>query len=106
MREAPVEKRLKARLESFGCQVLKLVTEGTAGAMDRLILRPRWSPGPPWLVECKRPGKTERRLQELRRDDWRKRGVLVLDVCDTYERVEEIAQEILHVCGEERIDGQ
>lgn len=105
MKESPVEKRLKTRVEGFGCQVVKLVTEGTAGAMDRLILRPRWSPGAPWLVECKRPGKTERLLQECRREDWRKRGVLVLDVCDSYERVDEIAKYILGICEAERIDG-
>lgn len=105
MKEAPVENRFKARLESFGCQVVKLVTQGTAGAMDRMVLRPRWSPGPPFLVELKRPGKSERLLQQHRRDDWRKRGLQVLDVCDSYERVDEIYDEILTICNRERIDG-
>jgi hypothetical protein len=105
MREAPVEQRLKSRLESHGFSVVKLVTPGTAGAMDRFILRPRWSPGPPWLVECKRPGgPSERRLQELRRDDWRARGVLVLPVCDSYIAVELILQELLRIVDKERID--
>lgn len=106
MKEAPVEKRLKLVLECFGCQVVKLVTEGTSGAMDRLILRPRWSPGAPWLVECKQPGKTERLLQECRREDWRKRGVQVLDVCDSIERANEIGREVLRICERERIDGR
>ena len=90
MKEAPVEQRLKDRLESRGFKVLKLVTPGYSGTMDRLILMPLYKPGPPHFVECKRPSKTERRLQELVRDDWRKRGCQVLDVCDTYERVEDI----------------
>lgn len=105
MKEAPVEKRLKTRLEGHGFKVLKLVTEGTSGAPDRMILRPKWSPGAPWVVECKRPKKTERLLQATVRDEWRKRGVLVLDVCDTYERVSEIETELLEICHRERIDG-
>lgn len=106
MKEAPVEERLKSRLERHGFKVLKLVTPGTNGTKDRIILRPLWSPGAPWVVECKRPGKSERRLQELVRDDWRKRGVLVLDVCDSYERVGDIELELLTICKRERIDGK
>lgn len=106
MIEAPVEKRLKSRLEGEGFKVLKLTTPGDAGAMDRLIMRPLWSPGAPYFCECKRPGKTERRLQELKRDEWRKRGCQVLDVCDTYARVEEIYTLLMFRCRVERIDGK
>ena len=94
MLEASVEKRLKQRLEKYGFKVLKLTTPGASGTPDRMILRPSLFPGPPWFVECKRPGKTERRLQELVRDEWRARGLLVLDVCDSYERVETIVFEL------------
>lgn len=105
MIEKPVEERLKQRLERYGFKVLKLVTPGTAGTKDRLILRPKWSPGAPYVVECKRPTGGERRLQELVRDEWRARGVLVLDVCDSYERVEAIVFELNQICVAERIDG-
>lgn len=106
MKEKPVEERLKERLERYGFKVLKLVTPGNNGTQDRLVLRPKWSPGPPIVVECKRPGKTERRLQELVRDEWRSRGVLVLDVCDSYERVETIVFDLMQQCRAERIDGK
>lgn len=103
MKEAPVEQRLKTKLEAHGFKVLKLTTPGTNGVPDRMILRPTWSPGPPWFVECKRPGKTERRLQELVRDKWRARGVNVLDVCDTYERVDETLETLMSICEMQRI---
>lgn len=103
MKEAPVEQRLKERLEAHGFKVLKLTTPGTNGVPDRMILRPTWSPGPPWFVECKAPGQTERRLQELLRDDWRKRGVNVLDVCDSYDRADAIAAILYEACHAERI---
>jgi hypothetical protein len=101
MKEAPVEQRLKAKLEAHGFKVLKLVTPGTAGTMDRLILRPRWSPGPPWVIEAKRPRKSEERLQEIVRDDWRSRGVLVLDMVDTYEKVDALADRLVAQCVNE-----
>lgn len=98
MKEAPVEGRLVSKLSAYGFLVLKLTTPGANGTPDRLILRPSWSPGPPWVVECKRPGKTERRLQEVVRDKWRARGMLVLDVCDCYARVDEIVRQLVHTC--------
>lgn len=104
MRESSVEKRLKTRLEQNGFKVLKLVTQGTAGAPDRMILCPTWSPGPPYFVELKRPGKDAERLQELTHLEWRKRGVQVLDVCDSYSRVEEILTYLLDRANERILD--
>lgn len=105
MLEAPVEKRL-GKLEQHGFKVIKLVTPGTQGSMDRLILRPTWSPGPPHFVECKRPGKAERRLQAVVRDDWRARGALVEDCVNTYEEVDALIAKLLSLCIKERIDGR
>lgn len=102
MREAAVEKRLVAKLAALGFKVLKLTTPGTQFTPDRLILRPVWSPGAPWLLEVKRPGKTERRGQELVREDWRKRGVLVLDMVDTYEKVDALVADLMAICQAER----
>ncbi len=98
MKEAPVEQRLRRGLERYGFKVLKLTTPGHAGSPDRLILRPLWSPGNPWVIEIKRPGKNERRLQEIVRDDWRARGVRVLDMVDTYEKVDALISHLLWVC--------
>jgi hypothetical protein len=98
VKEAPVEHRLKTELEAYGFKVLKLTTPGTNGTPDRLILRPKWSPGPPWVIELKRPKKHEERLQELVRDGWRARGVLVLDMVDTYEKVDALVERLVEVC--------
>lgn len=99
MKEALVEQRLVIGLTDKGFKVLKLTTPGTQGTPDRLILRPKWSPGPPWVIEVKQPGKHERRLQELVRDEWRARGVLVLDMVDTYEKVDALIRTLLERCA-------
>jgi hypothetical protein len=103
VREAPVEKRLVDKLTALGFKVLKLTTPGTNGTPDRLILRPTWSPGPPWVIELKRPGKSERRLQEVVRDDWRRRGVLVLDMVNDYEQVDAIVRHLHQQCMTEAL---
>jgi hypothetical protein len=102
MKEAPVEQRLVDKLTGNGFKVLKLTTPGTAGSMDRLVLRPKWSPGAPWFVECKRPGKHERRLQEVVRDDWRARGCNVWPCVDTYELVDQFVAHLIYLCQQER----
>lgn len=99
--EAKIEQRLTDGLTGKGFKVLKLTTPGTNGTPDRLILRPRWSPGPPWVIELKRPKKTERRLQELVRDEWRERGVLVLDMVNTYEQVDALIELLVRTCNPE-----
>ena len=99
MKESPVEKRFKQRFEAHGFKVLKLTTPGTAGVMDRMILRPVWSPGAPFFTEMKRPGKDAERLQELMRENWLLRGVIVTEVCDSYEKVDELLAWALGVCN-------
>ena len=101
MKEAPVEQRLVDKLTAHGFKVLKLTTPGHNGTPDRLILRPTWSPGPPWVIELKAPKKHERRLQELVREEWRARGVLVLDMVDTYEKVDALVAVLHKRCVED-----
>lgn len=98
MKEAPVEQRLVDGLVVHGFKVLKLTTPGTNGTPDRLILRPKWSPGPPMVIELKRPKKSEERLQELVRDDWRARGVQVLAMVNTYEQVDDLIHRLYGMC--------
>lgn len=100
MKEAPVEGRLRTKLESRGFKVLKLVTPGNTGTPDRMILRPTWSPGPPWFVELKRPGKEPTRQQELIAQNWICRGAKVLPFIDSYERVDETVKYLLEQCNE------
>lgn len=109
MLEAPVEKRLK-RLERYGFLVLKLRTPGYNGVPDRMILRPKYAPGPPAVVEIKRPGATPRLLQAKVADEWRARGVDVLPYCDTYEKVDAliwnlIASLVCTRCGAQNDNG-
>lgn len=103
MLESKVEDRLKDKLQGKGFKVLKLTTPGTNGTMDRMILRPTWSPGAPWFVELKRPGKHERRLQEIVRDEWRARGCCVWPSISTYELVDQFVSFLLTLCERERL---
>lgn len=98
-----IEGRLKRGLEADGFKVLKLTTPGTSFTPDRLILRPKWSPGAPYVIELKRPGKRERRAQELTRIDWRERGVQVLDMVDTYEKVDALVERLMRIARQERL---
>lgn len=105
MLEGHVEHRLKTMLESRGFKVLKLTTPGTMGSPDRMILRPKWSPGAPSFVELKRPGKTPRRLQVEVRNKWIARGLIVHEPVSTYEEVDDLYNTLMNICTKERIDG-
>lgn len=99
MKEHPVEIRLKNKLQAKGFEVLKLVTPGNTDSMDRMILRPRYAPGPPVFVEVKRPGEEPRKSQAWTRDDWRKRGCDVREYVDTYEKVDALAEALIKETG-------
>lgn len=98
MKEAQIEQRLKWGLEKNGFKVLKLTCPGTNGVPDRMILRPTWSPGPPWFIELKAPKQHLRRLQDLVCADWRKRGMDVLLPVNTYEGVDELIDALVREC--------
>jgi hypothetical protein len=88
--ESEVERHLKQRLDAYGFKVLKLTTPGTQGVPDRMILRPRYSPGPPMFVELKRPGKKLRELQKRVGEDWLCRGCMVLVPCTSIGEVDQL----------------
>lgn len=94
MKEKPVEDRLK-RLKSYGFDVYKLRTPGRSGVMDRMILWPKYAPGPPVVVEFKRPGEKPRPLQDAVANDWIARGVDVRPYCDTYEKVDALINDLV-----------
>lgn len=104
MRESAVEKRFKAKLESHGFKVIKFTSVGTAGVPDRIIMRPTWSPGPPIFCELKRPDEEPTRAQMLTMQDMVNRGCIVLDFCNSYERVDTIKEYLVKMCERERID--
>lgn len=94
MLEKPVELRLK-RLENHGFKVRKLKTPGYNGIMDRIILWPVYAPKPPTFVEIKRPGEAPRLLQVRVAQDMRKRGCDVRDYCDTYDKVDQLIDDLI-----------
>jgi hypothetical protein len=98
MKETQIEQRLKAGLEKHGFKVLKLTCPGTNGVPDRMILRPTWSPGPPWFIELKAPKQHLRRLQDIVCAEWRTRGAQVLLPVNTYESVDELVTELYTEC--------
>lgn len=87
MKESVVEDRLK-KLQDYGFKVLKLRTPGYNGVPDRMILWPKTHPGAPMFVELKAPKKDLRPLQDGVANDWTMRGVIVLPMCDTVEKVD------------------
>lgn len=102
MKENVIEQALRRKLEAFGCKCIKLISPGNSHVMDRMILRPKWSPGPPWVVECKRPGEKERRAQELTRQEWTLRGMRTLPPVSSQEEVAALADYIYRQCDESR----
>lgn len=100
MLESVVESHLKRSLEKHGFKVLKLTCPGTSGVMDRIILRPKYQPGPPIFVECKRPGKDLRPLQAAVGNDWRARGA---DVRTRVTTIEEVNTFVLRLLAEQAI---
>lgn len=96
MLEHDLERKLREKLSDYGFLVLKLTTPGHAGVMDRMILRPRYSPGPPLFVELKKPGKAKLRpLQVGVGLDWSKRGCNVLKPCLTVGDVEQLCHDLI-----------
>jgi hypothetical protein len=93
--ESQIERHLKSRLEEYGFKVFKLQTPGHTGVMDRMILWPRYCPGPPMFVELKRPTKTLRAKQEALMHDWRIRGCTVLDPCTTMGEVDQLCTDLI-----------
>ncbi len=102
MKESVIEKRLVMGLTAHGFKVLKLTCPGTNGVPDRMILRPVWSPGAPMYIELKAPKQHERRLQEIIRDEWRSRGLKVLDAINTTEQVDILIGVLLSIANDER----
>jgi hypothetical protein len=90
VRETVVEQRLRTRLKSRGWLVLKLVTPGTTGAMDRMILAPVYAPMAPMFVELKRPGLHPTAAQAAKAANWRSRGATVLNPISTIQEVDDL----------------
>lgn len=99
--EGKVENYLKTELERFGFKVVKFEPVGFAGAPDRWIFRPKWSPGPAMCVELKAEGKTLRSLQTEVGKDLQARGVTVLPFIDSKNKVDVLVAKLLRICIKE-----
>ena len=90
MREKQIEQKLVKAVKAEGGMCPKLVSPGTDGMPDRMVLLPKAHIG---FVEVKRPGAKPRPLQERRHNQLRDLGFLVL-VLDDPEKIPEIIKEI------------
>lgn len=97
--EEAVEEHLKGELKRYGFRCDKGTVPGRAGFPDRWIFRPKWSPGAPYLIEVKAPGKAPRKLQVREMEDLGARGVNVLDYIDSKEKVDELVTFLVGTCA-------
>ena len=92
MREKQIEHALVMAVKAAGGMCPKLVSPGTDGMPDRMILLPKGHIG---FVEVKAPGKKPRPLQERRHKQMRKLGFKVF-ILDGREQIPEILKEVEH----------
>lgn len=92
MREKQIEHTLVMAVKAAGGMCPKLVSPGTDGMPDRMILLPKGHIG---FVEVKAPGKKPRPLQERRHKQLRELGLKVF-ILDGREQIPEILKEVEH----------
>ena len=90
MREKQIEKKLVKAVKEEGGMCPKLVSPGTDGMPDRLIMLPKARIG---FVEVKAPGAKPRPLQERRHKQLRDLGFHV-SVLDDPEQIPGILKEV------------
>ena len=93
MREKAIERKLVKAVKAEGGMCPKLVSPGTDGMPDRMVLLPEARIG---FVEVKAPGAKPRPLQERRHEQLRELGFQV-SVLDDPEQIPGIIEEILNV---------
>ena len=90
MREKQIEQRLVKAVKARGGLCPKLVSPGTDGMPDRMVLLPDSHMG---FVEVKAPGEKPRPLQRRRHEQLRELGYKV-SVLDDSEQIPTILDEI------------
>ena len=90
MREKQIEQRLVKAVKALGGLCPKLVSPGTDGMPDRMVLLPDSHMG---FVEVKAPGEKPRPLQQRRHEQLRELGYKV-SVLDDPEQIPPILDEI------------
>lgn len=90
MREKQIEQRLVKAVKARGGLCPKLVSPGTDGMPDRMVLLPDSHMG---FVEVKAPGEKPRPLQQRRHEQLRELGYKV-SILDDPEQIPPILDEI------------
>ena len=90
MREKQIEAKLLSAVKAEGGMCPKLISPGTDGMPDRMVLLPEAHIG---FVEVKAPGEKPKPLQERRHAQLRELGFQV-SVLDDPERIPEIIAEV------------
>ena len=90
MREKTIEHKLVKAVKAEGGMCPKLVSPGTDGMPDRMVLLPEAHIG---FVEVKAPGKEPRPLQVKRHEQLRELGFQV-SVLDDQEQIPGILKEV------------
>ena len=90
MREKQIEEKLVKAVKAEGGICPKLVSPGTDGMPDRLVLLPKGRIG---FAEVKAPGKKPRPLQERRHEELRALGFTV-SVLDDPKQIPQIIKEV------------
>ena len=90
MREKVIERELVRAVKSVGGMCPKLISPGTDGMPDRMVLLPEARIG---FVEVKAPGQKPRPLQERRHAQLRDLGFIVF-VLDDPEQISGIIAEV------------
>jgi len=90
MREKYIEKKLVEQVRSLGGIALKLISPGTSGIPDRLVLMPNGRLG---FVEMKAPGLLMRPLQVKKKRQLESLGFLVYCI-DSVEQIGGVVNEI------------
>ena len=90
MREKEIERELVRAVKAVGGMCPKLISPGTDGMPDRMVLLPEARIG---FVEVKAPGQKPRPLQERRHAQLRDLGFIVF-VLDDPEQISGIIAEV------------
>ena len=90
MREKVIERELVRAVKAVGGMCPKLISPGTDGMPDRMVLLPEARIG---FVEVKAPGQKPRPLQERRHAQLRDLGLIVF-VLDDPEQISGIIAEV------------
>lgn len=90
MRERQIESKLISAVKAEGGMCPKLISPGTDGMPDRLVLLPEARIG---FVEVKAPGQKPRAIQERRHEQLRGLGFQV-SVLDDPEQIPKIIAEL------------